>query len=332
MSKREKSPPHCLEMALRYASSGFNIFPAKFGLKESHKSALYSGGINWGATRDPAEITRNFLRWRNANIGFPVGNISGPKFKGLFVIDCDTIAGHGVDGIANWAALQAKNGPLPPTRQSISPTGSVHSWFKSPAGIKIKGSEGEIASGVDVLGDGQMVIVPNSIAPIAKGSEVYGEYRWLNNLPIADAPQWLWKLCEKRKSKKRDDDDVNEIDIDKVIDSLDAATNDNVSEVKCHGLIAAAWIGSGGALEALAAFQRWSAKAPKKHNKERNQYRWEAFDKKPPTDFTVGTLYYHANETAPGWREAACAAAMVLMMEAYAAAIKAKYKGECHNG
>src|ERR1019366_3951060 len=162
MSDR-KPRPRCLAMALQFGERGYPIFPAKFGLKESHKRALYSGGAKWGATKDAAQITRDFYKWLNANIGLPTGNYKGLINKGFFVIDCDTVAGHGVDGIANWDALVAKHSPLPPTSMAISPTGSVHYYFKSPAGIKIKGSEGKIARGVDVLGDGNMVIVPNSI-------------------------------------------------------------------------------------------------------------------------------------------------------------------------
>jgi hypothetical protein len=62
----------------------------------------------------------------------------------------------------------------------------LHYWWKYSDGIRIKGVP--IAPGVDVCGDGQMIIVPNSIAPTKKGGEVMGEYRFLNNLPIADAP------------------------------------------------------------------------------------------------------------------------------------------------
>jgi len=333
-------PPHCLDMAIRYGNSGYPIFPAKFGLKESHKSALHSNGIKWGATLDSKEITRNFLRWRNANIGLPTGNFLGkPNIKCLFVIDADTLAGgHKYDGIAGLAALEAKHGKLPPTRQSISPTGSVHSWWMSPAGVKIKTCQGTatkgIAPGVDVLGERAMILVPNSIAATTKGGKIFGEYRFLNNLPIADAPDWLVELCRDRtKTKQRDvDDDISEIDIDKVIDALDAATNVNVDEEKWHQLIASAWSGSGGAPEALAAFQRWSAKNKIKHNADRNEERWNHFLGNPPVQITVGTLYHHANETAEGWREAACAVAFAAMQKAYAAEIKAKFTGGRRNG
>ena len=187
MSDR-KPRPRCLAMALQFGERGYPIFPAKFGLKESHKRALYSGGAKWGATKDAAQITRDFYKWLNANIGLPTGNYKGLINKGFFVIDCDTVAGHGVDGIANWDALVAKHSPLPPTSMAISPTGSVHYYFKSPAGIKIKGSEGKIARGVDVLGDGNMELCRIASRQLRKAP------RSLGNIVGSTSCRWPWRL------------------------------------------------------------------------------------------------------------------------------------------
>jgi hypothetical protein len=49
--------PRCLPAGLVYAAK-WQIFPAPRGSKKSHKSAAHSGGINWGATRDPDQIRR----------------------------------------------------------------------------------------------------------------------------------------------------------------------------------------------------------------------------------------------------------------------------------
>jgi hypothetical protein len=50
--------PRCLPAALAYARVGWAVFPAPPGTKKSHKSAAFSGGVNWGATRDPEQIRR----------------------------------------------------------------------------------------------------------------------------------------------------------------------------------------------------------------------------------------------------------------------------------
>jgi Bifunctional DNA primase/polymerase, N-terminal/AAA domain len=174
--------PHepIVEHALYCATSnGWPVFPVPPGTKKSHKSAEHSGGRPWGATTSADEIRHDFKRWPNANVGVVCGVVSG-----IFVVEADTKEGHNVDGIASLAALEAEHGALPATRQAISPSGSVHYYFRHP-GFQIKNSASAIAPGVDVRGDGGMVVAPPSVKP---GK---GVYRWRNDLPIADAPQWL---------------------------------------------------------------------------------------------------------------------------------------------
>ena len=169
---------------LRYASGGWHVFPVPVGTKMSHKSAEYSNGRPWGATTDADEIRRDFKQWPDANVGVVTGAVSG-----IFVVETDTAEGHGegVDGDASLKALEAEHGELPPTLEAISPSGSVHRYFNHPGhGVKVVSRT--IASGVDCKGDGGMVIAPPSVKP-GKGA-----YSWRNDLPIADAPQWLLDL------------------------------------------------------------------------------------------------------------------------------------------
>jgi hypothetical protein len=177
-----------LKAALRYGESDLFVFPVPPGAKRSYKSALRSGGRRWGATRDADVIQRDFTRWPFARIGIPTGIDNG-----IVVVETDTIEGHGVDGAASLAQLEARHGPLPETLQAISPSGSVHRYLKHPgAGIKIKNSAGELRPGIDVRGDGGMVIAPPSVTP-----EV-GAYRWLNRSPIAAMPEWLVELTREK--------------------------------------------------------------------------------------------------------------------------------------
>jgi len=171
---------------LRYALNGWHVFPVPVGTKMSHKSAEYSSGRPWGATTDADEIRRNFKKWPNANVGIVTGAESG-----FFVVETDTAEGHGdgVDGAAALAKLESDHGALPATRESESPSGSIHRLFKHPGpGFKIKNSASAIGPGIDVRGDGGMVVAPPSVKP---GK---GVYIWRNDLPIADAPQWLLDL------------------------------------------------------------------------------------------------------------------------------------------
>jgi Bifunctional DNA primase/polymerase, N-terminal/AAA domain len=185
-----------VEHAVHYATrNGWSVFPAPAGQKKSHKSAKHSGGRKWGMTTDADEIRRDFEQWPDANVGVVCGAVSG-----IFVVEADTMAGHGVDGIASLTALEAEHCALPDTLQAMSPSGSIHYYFKHP-GFDIKNSASAIASGVDVRGDRGMVVAPPSVKP---GN---GAYTWRNNLPIADAPQWLLERIIAGKEEPEPDEE-----------------------------------------------------------------------------------------------------------------------------
>jgi hypothetical protein len=245
--------------------------------------------------------------------------------NGVFVVEADNMEGHGVDGISNFQKLIDANSPLPETRMVRSPSGSIHRWFKNPDHLQIQNSESKIAQGVDVLGEGGMVLIPPSVKPGV------GEYIWLNRLKPADAPPWLLDLVIQKDNGKRNHDiDDNTVNVDKVIAALNAATNANVSEDEWYRLMAAAWRGSNGHEDAFEAFDRLSQKCPNKYNAKRTRQRWNAFTHKPPRDIGVGTLYRHADNTAPGWRERLLEQALTSLKEDYAAAMAAYVKGGSH--
>ena len=157
-----------LQAALAYARRGWNVFPAVLNSKKSHKAAAHSGGAKWGATNNADQIAKDFAKWPTANIGIATGPGSG-----IFVLDVDTIKGHGVDGGESLTALEAANSPLPDTLRSQSPSGGVHYFFNYPTDIELRNSEGKIGDGLDVRGMLGIVIAP----PSAKGSEFYS---WQN--------------------------------------------------------------------------------------------------------------------------------------------------------
>jgi hypothetical protein len=178
-----------LESALVYADLGLEVFPVPPGSKRSYKSKATSlEGKNWGATKNPEIIRSYWAEHPDANLGIPTG-----ADNGFWVLEYDTVAGgHAVDGAASLTALEAEFGPLPATRQAESPSGSVHFYFQHP-GFKITGTP-NIRPGIDIRGDGNMVIAPPSV------KAGVGAYRWLNDLPAADAPQWLLDLLKTAKA------------------------------------------------------------------------------------------------------------------------------------
>ena len=174
-----------LHAALGYATRGWSVFPAPAsGEKKSLKAAVHSHGSAWGKTTDAAEIRRGFARWPDANVGLPTGAASG-----FFLVEADTPEGHDVDGIASVRALEAVHGPLPRTLMAESPSASLHFYYKWPVGTIIRNSTSKIGPGIDVRGEGGMVMAPPSRRPGR------GTYRWLNDLPLANAPAWLIELC-----------------------------------------------------------------------------------------------------------------------------------------
>jgi hypothetical protein len=313
-----KIRPHCLDAALYYADVwGMAVFPADIVTKHPHKAARFSkNGARWGATRNLQQIYRDFKRWSLAAVCIPTGIDNG-----FFVVEADTLEGHGVDGIANLEKLIAGR-EWPPTKTARSPSGSTHYYFLHPGQeTPIHKSESEIAQGVDVLGEGGMVLAPPSMLPDGRA------YIWENQIKAAPAPQWLIDLVKEKGKRKRSATESDAvINIDKVIAALDAASNANVSEEQWYRIMAAAWRGSDGDDAAYQAFERWSARSSKDKPK-RTKARWDAFADKPPSEITVGTLYQHADDTAPGWRERFLEEALASLRETYDDAVASYIKG-----
>ena len=181
----------------------WKVFPARMedGRKWSFLAAKYApGDTNWGMTDDPQQLLRNFThrKWRLlCGVGVPTGWVNR-----IFVVEADTMAGHDVDGVGNLAALEVKHGKLPDTLMAESPSGSVHRYFNHPGrGIKIGDNQGRgdcprrRRPGGQRHGDCAAVRAPRETM------RVPGVYKWLNNLPIADAPQWLLDLVIEKAGR-----------------------------------------------------------------------------------------------------------------------------------
>ena len=316
--KTTSDQPLTFDAAKAYVSRGWWVFPAdltNLPVKKSYKSKAHSNGQNWGKTLDPEQIQRDLVRWPKAGIGIATGAESG-----IFVVEADTPVGHDVDGIASVKALEAKHGPLPDTLMAESPTGSKHWYFKHP-GPKVWCSASQIATGVDVRGDGGMVIAPPSIT--AKGS-----YRWLNDAPVADAPQWLidsvtadtkndnvvifptppdWlrQLMECKPElaglgTSTDADDILQKATVEEIKAALAVIPANCSEDEWYRIAAALYDHLGE--EGCPIFHEWSATGGTSYKGERdcrNKWRHSASKK----DIHIATLFHFANEYDPCWRD-----------------------------
>jgi hypothetical protein len=159
-----------LEAALDYAALGFSVFPCRYRTKvPATRRGFYD------ATTNPATIRRWFGGAQEYNIAIRTGMVSG-----VWVLDVDDIAG--------LEDLQDKYGLLPETRQSQSSRG-LHFWWR--ATCPVQGSASPVAPDVDVKGEDGCITAPPSVHP--DGSV----YTWLNDAPLATAPDWLVKLTRK---------------------------------------------------------------------------------------------------------------------------------------
>jgi RecA-family ATPase len=138
----------------------------------------------WRAVREntPEQLSTWGREYPNAMLGLLAGEPSG-----FFAIDLDVKPERGVDGYASLNELEAQHGALPATRQTQTPGGGRHYYFKLPAGVRIKNRASQFAPGIDVRSTGGYVVGAGSVR--SDGKE-YTEPEG-SALGAADAPPWL---------------------------------------------------------------------------------------------------------------------------------------------
>lgn len=131
------------------------------------------------ASLDPDQLRSWWRRWPAANVGVVTGAASG-----LVAVDVD-----GPAGAASIARLQLDHGPLPATRRQVTARGE-HLLFAHP-GWQLPNSSGLLGAGVDVRGDGGLLVAAPSLH--ATGHR----YRWFadpDRQAVAAMPEWLASL------------------------------------------------------------------------------------------------------------------------------------------
>ena len=127
--------------------------------------------------------------------GYNFGMVMG---HGIFLFDTDVRPAEGKDGEASLRAIEAEYGALPETATvaSGSGRGGRHRFYRVPDGVTITQSSGKLGAGIDIKGEQSQAIGPGSLH--ASGQR----YERVNDLPIADAPQWLIDLIKDSMRKK----------------------------------------------------------------------------------------------------------------------------------
>lgn len=171
----ETAPNPCLDAALAYLARGWSVIPAMARGKRPV--------VAWRTYQErlpgEKELRAWFAKWPEANIAIVTGAVSG-----LVVLDVDPA--HG--GEDSLAAIEARRGRLPRTVEAETGGGGRHLYFAHPGGeVRNRAS---LAAGLDLRGDGGMVIAPPSIHPSGR------PYRWREGCApgqaaLAGLPAWL---------------------------------------------------------------------------------------------------------------------------------------------
>jgi Bifunctional DNA primase/polymerase, N-terminal len=191
-----------IEAAVAYTRRGWWVFPAPPNGKKQGLRSATDKGERWGSVYAAAEVREVFgaqylqkrFGLRRCNVGVCTGIESG-----LVVIDVDTAAAHGKDGVASLRALEKKYGKLPRTLTAITPSGGMQYFFRHPGDdVYIPCSASKLGEGIDVKADGGMVVAPPS-------SRKGAAYRWDRRRGdnVAAMPDWLITLVTRDVRKRR---------------------------------------------------------------------------------------------------------------------------------
>lgn len=159
-----------------YAQRGWRVFRIPAGKKIPRDR--WKHGTEWEvATTDVVEIERRLQNGHgSSNIGIATG-------AGLAVLDIDPQHG-GI--VPSWA---------PATLVAKTPSGGVHLYYAVDGAVQ--NSQGKLGPGIDVRGDGGMVLAPPSFigGPSGQGWDVTkhnGVYQWHNpDAPLAQVSAQL---------------------------------------------------------------------------------------------------------------------------------------------
>lgn len=130
--------------------------------------------------------------WRPAE-GQGYGILTG-EVSGLVVVDIDEKDGkNGLEALKKWSQ---KFGEWPETLTVRTPSGGLHWYFQHP-GFPVGNSQGWPAAGVDLRGEGGLIVGPGTRMPS-------GTYEVVNAVRPAILPPWfLTQILERSAGRKK---------------------------------------------------------------------------------------------------------------------------------
>ena len=183
-----------LDAALAYAARGWPVFPC---LPLSKVPATGQGGFK-NATTDPAQIEAWWTESPNYNIAF------SPRDAGLSVVDLDPAKEDLIDGKEAWTRKCEEQGEPDETFTVGSPRDGEHKYYRGDLPPSTgKATRGLIpGAAIDTRGGGSYVLLPPSRTS-SKVNPQYGdgEYRVINDSPIAPLPFWVAERAAVMRTK-----------------------------------------------------------------------------------------------------------------------------------
>ncbi len=170
-----------LEEASRYIALGFSVIPLGSITKDEFgKKVIEYPKDGWKKYQENIVSQEEVSQWDCENLGIVTGKVSN-----LLVLDTDSYKQN-----YNIELFKSFNLPITPVQETAS--GGRQYFFRLPKDLIIKNAVciGSKDSGIDIRGDGGMVIVSPSTTP-------YGQYKWILSpidTPLADIPPKLLKL------------------------------------------------------------------------------------------------------------------------------------------
>lgn len=165
--------------ALDYLARGWSVVIVEPGGKRPI--------VRWEEFQERLPTEKQLRAWlarrSDANLAIVTGRVSG-----LVVLDVDPR--HG--GAASLARWQREHGDLPSTVEAQTGGGGRHLYFAHP-GFELR-NRVDLAPGLDLRGDGGVVVAPPSVHPSGK------RYRWLpghapDEAAVQPLPGWLLAIA-----------------------------------------------------------------------------------------------------------------------------------------
>ena len=200
LSKYKDSAVKYVEMGLSLCPINARkkkVFNKKSGKTEIKKAIKWH--LNWKteAINTVSAAKQYWNRYPNASIAI----VTGERSNNLLVIDVDKKDGKdGTKAIKEWEKV---NGKFPDTLMAESCTKGFHYYYFVGDDLLDEFNENintksDYHEGVDVRWNGGVIIAPPSTVV------GIGDYRWLNNIPIAKADKNVLEFLKSGKKCKKD--------------------------------------------------------------------------------------------------------------------------------